>query len=125
MTLVNKILFGGGAALALFIVVAFVGLLLTNAQLRAQLAETQAAATACRLANDDFSDKVARQNRAIAEWQRAAVAHNKEALAASDVSRKNARAFLRTADKLRKTKAKGDACQSAEALLNAYLKGLR
>jgi hypothetical protein len=123
MNLVNKILLGVGAALALVIVITFIWLSLANAHLKAQLAETQANSTACHLANGEFIAKVAQQNKAVEQLRIAGAAQTKRAQEAVIFAQKIARIYLRAAEKLRKAKPHGDACQATDTIINTYLNG--
>jgi hypothetical protein len=123
MSPVNKILLGAVAAVALAIVVAFVWLSLANAHLKTQLAEERTRGTACLMANDAFTARIAEQNKAVELMKTASAAREKKAHEAANEAQEKARLFFVAADKLRKMKMDGGGCKAADAILNAYLGG--
>ncbi|MDD4616060.1 MAG: hypothetical protein PHW76_02950 [Alphaproteobacteria bacterium] len=121
MTLINKILLGGGAALALAIMIALFWMSLSNARLKARLAETEARRNACALANDEFAQHIARQNAAVEKLREERSAKERKAAEASAKARTASRMYLDLAERIRTAQAKGSACQNAEALFRTYL----
>jgi hypothetical protein len=125
MNLIDKILFGAGAIVALVIAVIIVWLCLANAHLRADLAEARVNTTACRLANGDFRQQALRQDAAIAALRLEGAARAKRAAAASAVAEKTAAGFQADASRLAGQKAGGEDCRAATALLDHYIAGLK
>jgi hypothetical protein len=123
MNPINKILSGVGAAIILIIAVTFIWLSLANAHLKTMLAEAQANGTACHIANDDFAAKIAQQNKAVEQLKADSAVREKRAIAAADAVQKRARKYFIAADRLRKARPKGNDCQAADAVLNAYIGG--
>ncbi|MGB9154220.1 MAG: hypothetical protein WCD70_14160 [Alphaproteobacteria bacterium] len=117
----NKILLGLGAVIALILAVIFIWLSIANAHLKTQLAQAQANNTACHLANDEFVTQVARQNKAVETLKTAGVAREKHVQEAAYETQKTVRVYFLAAEKLRRTKMRGDACHAAENIFNAYL----
>jgi hypothetical protein len=111
---INKILIGACGAVAL----ALMWLWMSNARLRAEVAEARTTATACRMANERFTAHAQRQNEAIVQMK--SEAENRVAAAVAK-AKKAAKPFYAAAESLRKEKLEGDACLAAEVLLNAYL----
>jgi len=110
MSVINKIALGGAALVVLTVGWLFVA----NARLRAEVAEARANIIACRMANDDFSAVVAKQNKAVEQIK--ADSENRIRR-----TKENAQKYLVAAEKIKKTKMHGEACQAADALFNLYL----
>jgi hypothetical protein len=125
MSLIDKIILGIGAALALAVMICVLWLIVANAHLKTQLAQAQANDTACHLANDEFTAQIARQNQAVEKLRIASEAREKRAQEAALDAQKTARGYLAAAAKLAKAGAGGDACRSANKLLDSYLGATR
>ncbi len=122
MNPIHKVMLGAGGAAILALSLALIGLLLSTARLKTKLAEAQTYSVACRMANDDFSVKAARQNKAIEEIKAETIKHRENAQTEAKKAHETAQVFYAAADKLRRTKVKGDVCKAADELLNAYLR---
>jgi len=118
MDIINKIALGGVTALGVLII----GLLLSNAHLKTQLAESRAEYIACRMANDLFVAQVAKQNKAVDQLKADNARREKRAQQAASEAQEKARLFYVAAEKIRKTQTRGDACKAADSLFNAYLR---
>ncbi len=125
MTPIHKILLYLGMGAAAVLVFSIFWLVLSNARLKAQLAEAHAHNTACRMANDQFSEKLAHQNRAVEQIKAESVRREEKAKSEIGKAQEAARAHQAAAEKLRNTKPGKDACKAAEALFNAYAEGNR
>ncbi|MDE1901536.1 MAG: hypothetical protein KGI37_07830 [Alphaproteobacteria bacterium] len=123
MNPITKIAVGIGAVLAIIIVGVFIWLFVANANLKAQLAQSQSDATACHMANQDFADKAAVQNKAIAALQAAADARARRAAAADKAAQKQAQGLMKRAAHIAAAKSGPDACAAANNLMNAYIGG--
>lgn len=122
MDLINKISMGTIAAGALVVIGTFFALSLSNAHLRAKLAEEQMRNTACVIANEEFAERVMAQNGAVEKLKEESAARERRAREAAGEAKEKARIFYAVADKLRKANVKeGDACKVAEALFDTYL----
>jgi hypothetical protein len=121
MTPLNKVFLGIGAALVAIVAITIVWLSLANAHLKTQLAQAQANATACHIANDEFAARALRQNAAVQALRDDAAAREKQAQSLSAEAEKTARRFALAADKLKKATPQGDACRAADALFNQYV----
>jgi hypothetical protein len=120
MILINKILFGIGAVLVLGATVIFVWMMLANAHLRADLAEARGNAATCHLANDNFADTVAKQNKAVAAMQSRTKQREKSAQTESYRAQQAARKWFLAADILEKQKIGSDECRAATQLFDQY-----
>ncbi len=119
MTLLSKILLGAASAV-LLILISTVGVFwVANARLRADLAEARSAESLCRVANLDFADKVAAQNRAVDAIRSESKAEILKAQMAQAAAEKVAAAHGAAAQKLLARQDKG--CAAAEAAVNAYV----
>jgi hypothetical protein len=121
MNLLDRILLGIGAGLALVIAIVIIWLSFANAHLRAELAEAHAADTACQMANDDFRSKTEQQNQAIALLNTESAARERRAAEAEQAAQKTVERYQSDAAKLAKLKSSGDDCKAAAALLDRYI----
>lgn len=117
----SKIMGGALAACAAFII----GLWVTNAHLRAELAEMRADNAAFVAANDQCKAGIEHQNAAIAKMQAEAEARHQAAIKAARDAQAVAWGFESEAEKLRQKTASGDLCAAADNLINDYLRRVK
>lgn len=122
MNPIHKIALAAGSAVALSVGIALVWLTLANAHLKTELAKAQALNVACRMANEEFASRIARQNKAIQYMRDEGERRKEKADAEIQKAHKAAQAFYGAAEKLRKAKVGGDPCQAADAMLSAYIR---
>ncbi len=125
MNPINKIALAAGSAVAFSVGIALCWLALANAHLKTELAEAQSLNVACRMANEEFAARVARQNNAIQNMRDEDERRKEKADAEIQKAHKAAQAFYGAAEKLRKAKVDGDPCKAADAMLNAYIRKLK
>lgn len=121
MSLLDKIMFGTGAAILLFIAIFIMWLLIANAHLRAKLAEANANGTACHLVNDEFRQKLEQQNQAVLALRNESAARAKKALEAEQKALGTATQLQKHAAHLAQQKSSGDDCKEAAKLLDGYI----
>lgn len=109
MNPLNKILWGVGAGIVLFITIIIIWLSLAKAHLEVQLAHAEASNTSCQLANDEFRQTTEQQNHAIELLRHPKVA---QPVATKKTGHDDYREWLQ------RQKPSGDACQAASALID-------
>jgi hypothetical protein len=121
MTIVDEILLALAALLAFTVGV----LLIVNADLRAEMAQVRANATALASVNLDWKDKTERQNKAMQELRAAEVVKNATAAAAVKRAAEDGRKFVAEADRLARRQVAQSTpdqdCGEARAVLHDYL----
>ena len=116
MNLATKIELAAG----LLLILIFGWLLIAKANLAAELATARSDAAALQIANDGFRATAQRQQQAMHDIQTATALRAEQAALAERRADKQAKRFESAAHALAQLKAKGDACQTAERLIDLY-----
>ena len=109
------------AAAAFVITVVFAGLMISRANLHAELATAHAESAALRIDNADFKSKVEQQNHAILQWQTAAQKRAQQIVQAQKKANQKIIALAATTARLRAMKSGADGCTSANNMIDLYL----
>jgi hypothetical protein len=121
MSLETKILLG----VALLLIALFAGLLVMNADLRADLAAADSTNAALRLANEEFEQAAQAQMRAVEKLRIADARRAKRAEKAQKIAAAKAARFEAEAAQIAKLKPQGDDCAATAKLIDDYVRRTR
>lgn len=113
---------GVGATVVLTVAGVLAWLFVARANLKADLASTQAGYALCRAANDDWAAKALAFNEAARKLQEEAAARATLAAEAEAKAAKAANVHTKKANAILDRSYKGDDCLAAKALLDDYRK---